>query len=283
MYCDVVMPSALFLVTLTSLLLSEKVGNRLKAVFEEKQFASKDAVLLVIVMGIAVTLIGLGARYGLINILMAVFLFSYSALLFMFAYVFLDKRWYLAALPPGLFILLYFILRDTFVWSLYLVNIYAVVFAVLITLYLGSLFTWKATWIFAFLITIMDIVQVFVTGVMVQAAETGVALKLPVVVAMPIFPPMDGVTGLLRLGLGDFFLAGLLSIQLLKKYGRKYAVLSAVTIAVAFFFFEIYLLNYLRGYFPATLIVIFGWLPIALLTVKINQKELAAEGQSYTC
>jgi hypothetical protein len=274
MYLDISMPLTLFSVTLMSLLLSEKVESRLRTLFEEKQFTNKDVVLLVILMGIAVTLIGLGARYGFVNLLMGLFLFSYSSLLFLFTYVFLSRHLFLAVLPPAVFVLLYFFLKNTFIWSLYLVNIYAVIFAVLVTLYLGSLFTWKATLIFAVLITILDVVQVFVTGAMVEAAETGVMLQLPVVVATPIFPSTAGVVGLLRLGLGDFFLAGLLSIQTLKKYGRKYAILSAATIAVVFFIFEIYLLNCFQGYFPATLIVILGWFPIALWKVKTTKQPL---------
>ncbi|MEM2767787.1 MAG: hypothetical protein QXQ47_05700 [Candidatus Bathyarchaeia archaeon] len=244
-----------------SLLLSEKVEGRLRTIFEERQFTNKDAVLLVILIGIAVTLIGLGARYGFVNILMALFLFSYCMLLFLFTYVSLNEQRFLAVVPPAVFILLYFLLRGTSIWSVYLVNVYAIIFAVLVILYLGSLFTWKATWVFAILITILDVVQVFITGVMVEAAETGVSLQLPVMVAAPVFP---SAIGLLRLGLGDFFLSGLLSIQTLKKYGKKPAVLSAATIAVVFFMFEIYLLNYFQGYFPATLIVILGWLPVAL-------------------
>lgn len=261
MYFDVAMPSTLFAVTLVSLLLSERVEGKLKTIFEERQFTSKDAILLVILIGIAVTLMGLGARYGFINILMALFLFSYSMLLFLFTYVSLDRQRFLAAVPPAVFILLYFLLRGTLIWSVYLVNVYAIVFAVLVILYLGSLFTWKATWVFAVLITILDVIQVFVTGAMVEAAETGVSLQLPVMVATPVFPSAIGV---LRLGLGDFFLSGLLSIQTLKRYGKKPAVLSAAIIAVVFFMFEIYLLNYSQGYFPATLIVILGWLPVAI-------------------
>lgn len=274
MYLDITMPLTLFSVTLLSLLLSERVENKLRTLFEEKQFTSKDAVLLVILMGIAITLIALGARYGFVNLLMGLFLFSYSLLLFLFTYVFIGKHLFLAVLSPVVFVLLYFVLKNTSIWSLYLVNIYAVIFAILVTLYLGSLFTWKATWIFAVLITILDIVQVFITGAMAELAKTGVTLQLPVMVATPIFPSVAGVTGLLRLGLGDFFLAGLLSIQILKKYGKKYAILSAATIAVTFFIFEIYLLNYFEGYFPATLIVILGWFPIALWKVKTTKQPL---------
>ncbi|MBC7130250.1 hypothetical protein H5T51_03375 [Candidatus Bathyarchaeota archaeon] len=267
---DVSMPIALFIVTCASLILNEKVESRLKAVFEEREFTGRDAVLLVALMGIMITLISLGSKYGFISPLMVLFLFSYSMLLYVFAYIFTDEHKIAALFPPALFIMLYILLRDTVIWDLCLVNVYAIIFAVLITLYLGGLFSWKATWIFAGLITLLDIIMVFVTGAMVEAAEAGVALKLPIVVSLPMLPAFSGF---ISLGLGDFFLAGLLSLQLLKKYGFKSALISASTVALAFFIFELYFLNYGPQYFPATLIVIMGWLPPALLSILKSKQS----------
>jgi uncharacterized membrane protein (UPF0136 family) len=107
--------------------------------------------------------------------------------------------------------------------------------------------------------------MVFVTKFMVEAAEAGLGLKLPIAVILPTFPSLVST---MILGLGDFFLAGLLVIQLCKKYGRKSAIISVITIAIAFFVFEVYSLNYYPQPFPATLIVIAGWLPVALLKSK---------------
>jgi hypothetical protein len=267
MYFDIAMPFALLGITLVSLFLSQKVESRLRVTFEEKQFAARDAVLLVISMGAMVSLVALSTRLGLIDPIMILFLFSYSALLFMFTYLFSHKKWYLAVVPPTVFILLYFLLKDTLLWSLYLSNIYGVVFAILITLYMTSLFTWKSTWIFTILIVIADIVLVFVTTAMVEAARVGIGLRLPIAIILPIVPLNTTAQGDLMamvLGLGDFFFAGLLSTQMFKKYGKKSAILSVLSIAVAFFIFEIFWLNSGPQAFPATLIIILGWLPIAL-------------------
>jgi hypothetical protein len=277
MYFDIAMPLTLFATTLASVLLSEKLEDKLKVVFEERQFTSKDATLLVILMSVVITLVATSSRYGFINPLMVLFLFSCSALLFTFAYLLLDKRWYLAMLPPAFFIVLYALLRDSLIWSLYLMNLYAVIFAILATLYLGSIFTWKATWVFAILITIIDVILVFVTKSMIEAAKAGLELKLPIFVIIPTFP----VVGKIGLGLGDFFLAGLLSVQLLKKYGKKYATLSVVTISAAFFIFELYSFNYQPQWFPATLIVISGWLPIALWRSRYEIKRMLNSDRGY--
>jgi len=266
MYFDIVMPLTVFTITVVSLFLNQKTENRLKMTFEKKQFATRDVVLLVILMAIMVSFMALSIQYSFINPIMILFLFSYSALLFIFAYIFSNKKWYLAILPSIVFISLYLFLKDTVLWSYYLVNIYAAIFAVLAILYMGILFTWKTTWIFTILVTIADIILVFVTKSMVEYAEVGIGLRLPVAIALPIIPLIVTEQGMwwTMLGLGDFFFAGLLSIQIFKRNGKKTAILSATAIAVAFFIFEIYSLNYQPQPFPATLIIILGWLPLAL-------------------
>jgi len=266
MYFDVAMPLTVFAITVVSLFLNKKTERRLKMTFEERQFATRDVALLVIFMTIMVSFIAFSIQYSFINPIMILFLFSYSALLFIFTYIFSNKRWYLAILPSIVFILLYLFLKDTVLWSYYLVNIYAAIFAVLVVLYMGTLFTWKTTWIFTLLITIADIILVFVTKSMVEYAEVGIGLRLPVAIALPIIPLIVTEQGMswTMLGLGDFFFAGLLAIQIFKRDGKKTAILSAMAIAVAFFIFEIYSLNYQPQPFPATLIIILGWLPIAL-------------------
>jgi hypothetical protein len=266
MYFDVGMPLTLFAITLVSLFLNQKTENRLKMTFEERQFATRDVALLVVFMAIMVSSIALSIQYNFINPIMILFLFSYSALLFIFTYIFSNKRWYLAILPSAVFILLYLFLKDTVLWSYYLVNIYAAIFAVLVVLYMGTLFTWKTTWIFTILITTADIILVFVTKSMVEYAEVAIGLRMPVAIALPIIPLIVTEQGIwwTILGLGDFFFAGLLSIQIFKRDGKKTAILSATAISVALFIYEIYSLNYQPQPFPATLIIILGWLPLAL-------------------
>jgi hypothetical protein len=66
------------------------------------------------------------------------------------------------------------------------------------------------------------------------------------------------------LGLGDFFFAGLIGIQTLKKFGKSFAVSSAIAMSTAFFIFQVMMLNYGLIAFPGTLMIICGWLPLII-------------------
>jgi hypothetical protein len=195
------------------------------------------------------------------------------------------QRWYVAALPPSLFLLLFAFFSRTTLWFPYLLDVYGIVFAVLIIIYLNSLFTWKTVFIFAGFLTGIDIVLVWLTQTMVQAAEHISGLGLPVLVAFPTIPLISTTTGILilRLGLGDFFFAGILSSQTYKKFGRKTAILSLSTICVSFGLFEILLLNpeltstLPVPALPATLPILLGWLPVVLIKIFIGRKKAELE------
>jgi len=270
---DITMPLTLFAVTLASLLLNPKLENKLKDVLEEREFRVRDAILLVGMMAVMITIIVVVRELS--TILMVLFLFSYSLLLFTFGYMLSKNRWYVGIVAPAIFILLYVFLRDTSAWTYYLSNIYGLVFAVMITLYLAGLFNWKTTAVFGVLLTGMDIVLVLVTKTMVQAASVAVSLNLPVLVSLPLIPVITTGTGilLLSLGLGDFFFAGLLAIQTFKKYGRNVALLSVVGMTISFALFEAYLLTYRIGAFPGTLMIICGWMPVAIAQTLKNWRK----------
>ena len=244
---DIVLPSIVSLITIAIIWLYVKFEAKMKTIFEEKEFRVRDAVFLVLAMGIMVTIIVFVPQQA-IQIL---FLAAYSFVLFLFTYIAVE-RWYVALLPPAIFVLLYL-----FAWNLILLNIFAILFAVFISVYLGGLFSWKTVLVFAALITVMDIIQVFVTGFMGTSAEKLVELKLPILIHVPTFP----LEGSIRLGLGDLFLAGLLSIQTAQRYGRRAGGITAVTIGLAFLVFEAIVFSYrFAGYFPATVVVLSGWL-----------------------
>ena len=318
---DVVMPATLFAVTVFAVLSSEKVERKLKAVFEDRTFRARDAVLLVATISVAVCLITMIPQMAL----MTIFLLAYSLLLFIFTYIFSDmekvqaelfclafaiisfaagtaslyysiftdihiaygalalyglcfsafmaliyeeqrsharERWYLAVLPSILFVILYIFFSKTAIWFPYLLNLYGLVFAVLVILYFGSLFTWKTSVLFAGLLTVADVVLVLITRSMVSAATHVSSLRLPVLVVLPTFPQV----GAIGLGLGDFFFAGLLAIQTYKKFGRNVAFLSSAAMAVSFFIFEALILSFGISAFPGTLMIACGW----LLTVPIK-------------
>jgi len=329
---DIAMPTVLFLVTLVATFLSRKVEGRLKNTFEEREIRIRDAVLLIVSIGVMVSVIVFIPQMAL----MALFLFSYSMLLFMFTYIFSDfsqtatglfccliitgcfvagvfiqtvyvpdtlntygpvaffslsaaailalfyeqmraskkERWYLAILPPALFICLYAFFSRTPIWFPYLIDLYGAIFAVLIILYIGSLFTWKTTLFFAVGLTAVDIFLVLVTGSMVSAAKSVAGLRLPVLIGVPLIPIVttEGALHYMSLGLGDFFFAGLLAVQTWKKFGRNSANISLIMMSTSFFVFEAFLLTYGPTAFPGTLMIICGWLPVVLWKTLTSRK-----------
>ena len=327
MYFDIVMPLALFGVTLAAMLLNSRIEGKLKNTIEERELRTRDLILLVAMISIMVSVIVFIPQLAI----MAVFLFSYSTLLFTFSYVFsriptmkvqlfcaaiglvsmaagvvgllhfsssslmvygigaffglsafafiavlyeqerdvekaqAKERWYLAVLPPALFIFLYLFYNGTPIWFPYLLDTYGIVFAILIVLYLGSLFTWKNALIFAGLLTTMDIILVLFTGTMISAAKHVSGLGLPVLISLPTIPLIMKSQGILymSLGLGDFFFAGILVTQTFRKFGKKTAVISLVASCISFALYEVFLLNSTSFVgFPGTLMIISGWLPV---------------------
>jgi hypothetical protein len=189
-----------------------------------------------------------------------------------------DERLYLAVMPPTLFILLYVFFSGTPIWQPYLLDSYGIIFAVLIILYLGSIFTWRTTLIFVGLLTIMDAILVLYTGTMVSAARNVIQLRLPILVSIPALPTIieEGRILYMSLGLGDFFFAGLIGIQTMKKFGKSFAILSSITMAVSFSIFEALMLNYGLSAFPGTLMIICGWLPLLLLKALSRKVKMTS-------
>ncbi len=336
---DVLMPAILFAVTLVAMLLARKAEAKLRATVEEREFKTRDSIIMVALIAVAVSIIVFVPSMAI----MALFLFSYSSLLFTVSYAFSDMkpkrmttyfvgfilastiacaaallglipvdlravgtvsfagfatlaffallyvrrnpsakpRWFVAAMSPVMFLLLFAFFSNTFIWFPYLLDIYGIIFGLLIVLYMNSLFTWKTVFIFAALITALDIVLVWLTGTMVQAAEQISGLGLPVLVAFPTIPTISSPQGILimRLGLGDFFFAGVLTSQTMKRLGKKVAIASLITICVSFGFFELILLNKEFAAalpvqaLPATLPILLGWLPVVAI------KMLSSRGQ----
>ena len=352
---DIAMPLALLAVSTVALLLYKRTEGKLRTTFEERELRTRDIVLLVVMIVVAVSVIGyvsiLDPGRIFQNVILLVFLFSYSMLLFIFSYLFsgmkqrraqlfslgfavasllagtisllgpyadgltlyralafyglatfalasiiLDakktigqERLHIAVQPPALFVLLFVFFNVVYdgapVWAPALLDIFALTFAVLIILYLGSLFTWKTVLVFAVLLTIVDIILVLGTGTMVVAAQQFTGLGLPVLVHLPNVPLVFSLEGevLFRgLGLGDFFFAGILALQTSKKFGKQAGYASVVTMTISFAVFEAFLpevLNLLEpllqreiGGFPGTLMIILGWLPVVAWKILSDKK-----------
>jgi hypothetical protein len=346
MYFDILMPAVLFTVTLVAMFLSKKAETKLKATVEEREFRSRDIIMLVTMIAIAVSIIAFIPSIAIL----AIFLFSYSSLLFTFTYAYSDmnlkkltlycssliiasiiailagfsgilspeivpygemaftiltiaftilafcafsallyahkksnlkQKWYVAALTPAMFILLLVFFRGSAIWDPYLINVYGIMFAMLIVIYLGSMFSWKTVFLFAGFLTGIDILLVWVTGTMLTAAQSMSGLGLPVLVAFPTVPWISTETGILlmRLGLGDFFFAGILGTQTWKKFDKKTAIISLIAMTISFGLFELFLLNpelaalLPKKALPATLPIVLGWLPVVVIKLLQKQKS----------
>jgi len=267
---DIVLPSALFFLTAAAVFLYPKLETKVKSILEDKKFSIRDVVVLVVVMGIAVTVIVIIPSEA-IRIL---FLIFYSMMLFFSAYMVLP-RWYIGLLLPAAFLILYFVFWNTprtDASVLIFMDVFAVIFVVFASVYMGTLFGWETIAVFAGLLTVMDVIQVLVTGFMVESSKKMLSLNLPVMIFVPTFPYQSA--GMI-LGLGDILLSSLLTIQTARKYGRKFGYVSIAFIAAAFLIFEVLMFYYMTGAMPATVFIVCGWL--ASLGARYLYNLLAAK------
>jgi hypothetical protein len=354
---DIAMPLALLLVVIVAFLLYKRAEKRLKSSVEESEFQTKDALMMVGAFIIVISTIILtsfhnpGNMFG--NILLSIFLGSYTMLLFTFSYLFsgIKKRnaklfsigfgttsliaglcslleplqdsvtifragaflgltvicftiafyehrqntvkkakWYLAIQPPALFLLIFIFFNVLHfegtlnIWFPALLDVFGATFAVLIILYLSSLFNWKTVGIFAALLTLIDIILVF-SGPMGAAADTFTGLGLPALIYLPNIPliPADpmyfNILGFAPrgLGLGDFFFAGILAIQTFNRFNKKYAYASIISMVMSFGIWAAFLPEITAFFgiygFPATVCIITGWLPIAAVGTLLHKKQ----------
>ncbi len=356
---DIAMPLALFAVSMAALLLNERTETKLKTTFEERELRTRDVILLVVIIVVAISIIAyisiLNPGQIFQNIIVLVFTLSYSLLLFTFSYLFsgieqrksqlfslgfavaglitgtisllepfadafavyralafyglaafafvsiiieakkrdIQGRWYVAVQPPALFILLFVFFNVIYdgvaIWAPVLLDIFALTFAVLIILYLGSLFTWKTMLVFAVLLTIVDIILVLGTGSMIVAARQFTGLGLPVLVQLPNVPlvfSLDNTILFRGLGLGDFFFAGIIALQTFKKFGKKTGYVAVVAMTISFAVFEAFIpeisivlepiLHRQIDGFPGTLMIILGWLPVVAWKMLSKRKQKTA-------
>jgi hypothetical protein len=199
-------------------------------------------------------------------------------------------RWYVAAQPPALFLMLFLAFAAFYngpvnIWFPVLMDMFAFTFALLIILYLSSLFTWKTALIFAAFLPILDVILVF-SGPMITAAQTFTGLGLPVLVFLPKVPialNSSGAIQLSGLGLGEFFFSGILVIQTLKRFNQKTAAISALAIAISFGIWEAFLPEITAYFniagFPATVCIITGWLPVVAVAWLLNKNKPAPQSE----
>jgi len=246
---DIVLPAVVFVIVALAATAYPGFEKRSTDVFRGRKLTVREIIIYIAIMGAMVTVIAFVPAFAI----QVVFVGAYAYMLFTFVYILL-RKWHIALILPAVFILSYVLYPTPLV-----LNIFAATFAIIASVFMGIVFSWKTTMIFAALIVVMDVVQVFGTGFMLEAAQKMVDLKLPVAVQLPTYPFERGIL----LGLGDVFLSGLMAIQTALRRGHKAGLVIAAAISIALFVFEIFAFNGLFGNirgFPATVVVVLGWL-----------------------
>jgi hypothetical protein len=303
-YTSIVSPGDVFPTILLVIFLSSYTMLLFTFSYVFSNLAKIRAQLLSLGFGVAGLIAGfasfLGPLQDGITVLRAAAFFGFA--IFCFAAIVVEQkkiiskaRWYVAVQPPAIFVMLFIFFSGIFniymgslqVWAPFLMDVFGFTFAILIILYLSSLFSWKTVGIFAALLTIMDIILVIATPVMLGAAHTFTGLGLPVLVYLPNIPPITSSVGLLYrgLGLGDFFFAGVLAVQTFNKFGKKTAFTAAVAMALAFGIWEFFLNDIINGLipivgrniggFPGTVMIISGWAPIIAWKLLSDRNKMA--------
>jgi len=244
---DVLLPLALFLISLAGLTFFSKFAGKLEPLFQGQRIRVRDALLIVLFLGAMVTAVVFIPG----NILQILFLFSCSSLLFLLVYIIFPAKWPVAFILPGVFLLLYF-----FYWNIWLMDVFAVLLILSVIMYTSAVFTWKATLAFAGFLTVMDVVQVFGTKYMAIVAEKATSMLLPLLIVVPTFP----LQGYVSLGLGDLMLTGLFVNQTAQKWGKRYGYICCGSIALVLLLGELILFNTPFHFLPATIFVSVGWL-----------------------
>ncbi|MEM2920718.1 MAG: hypothetical protein QXF26_00185 [Candidatus Bathyarchaeia archaeon] len=260
---DIALPLSIICLAVLSLLLKDKYAHRFREALRGKEFKSKDAIILSAAIGVMVSLVAAVPSQALVIL----FLSAYSLLLFQFSYL-MRPKWPTSVLMPVLFLVLYFLFRDSVYWNPLILDVFAAIFAVLVSTFLGITFSWGAAVAFAVAITAVDIFQVLYTGYMVMAFEKTIGLDLPValiVPVVPLIPESDPLYPALPyafsgLGLGDLSLVGLLVTKTAEKYGRGLGLATALSMGISFFIFETLAMNFGGGFYPATVFVVSGWI-----------------------
>jgi len=251
MRLDLSLPITVFAATTIAIAAYPLCESRMKALYKHERLKTRDIILLIVAFSTVITVTALAPQLALLVFFVAI----YSVGLFLFAYT-VWPRWYVAVLFPATFILLYFNH-----WTIVELDIFSLTFVVFLAMALNGFFTWKTSALFAGLLTMVDVIHVFGTKLMISSAMKIVALKLPLAIILPTFPS----EGQIIIGLGDIFLAILLSLQTSQRLGRNLGSICALSISLMFLVLEAVQLNFKLQFFPATVIVVVGWLATVCL------------------
>lgn len=256
MQVDLVLPTLSFVFLNLLLWTYPRVKPRLRRFMEEGELRIKDAIGLVLILAVVVAILAITPA----SLLMLLSLAGIGFVLNLTSLIFTGNRW-ISLILPIIFYLCFF-----FFWNLGLLNLFALILALGTSLILSSVFPWKSSIIFVALLSIIDIIHVFGTEMMVEVGQKGISLGLPIMLLLPAYP----AEGYLGFGLGDLFVAGLLSVKNWERFGRKAGLITSIHISI----FIGLLMPFLDlfGVLPATVFIFAGWLTSYLQIIAMGLK-----------
>ncbi|RLG46649.1 MAG: hypothetical protein DRN90_06185 [Thermoproteota archaeon] len=244
MQIDLVLPTVSLLFLNAVVWAYPKVEPAIRQFMEEGEFTVKDALGLAAIMAIAIAVLALSPS----TLLLAVSMIGIGLVLNLTSLIVTGNRW-ISLLLPCFFYVCFF-----FFWNLGLLNVFAIILAFGASLILANAFSWKASLAFVAVLTLIDVIHVFGTKMMVEVGYKGIQLRLPLMLLLPTFP----AKGYLGFGLGDLFVAALLTVKNWEKFGGRAGLITSAYIAL--FIGLIVPMVEKVGALPATLFISAGWI-----------------------
>ncbi len=220
-----------------------RLEPRMKQFLEEGEFSVKDALALALVLAGAIVILALSPS----ALLLILSMIGIGFVLNLTSLIITGNRWISVILPSTFYVCFFFF------WNLKLLNLFAIVLAFGASLILANVFTWKSSLAFVAILTLIDIIHVFGTKMMVEVGQKGIQLGLPIMLLLPAYP----ARGYLGFGLGDLFVASLITVRNWEKFGGRAGLVTSIHIAI---FLGLMIPVVERfGALPATVFISAGW------------------------
>ncbi len=233
-----------------------RVEHKMKRFMEEGEFTVKDALGLALVLAVAVAILAISPS----ALLLVLSMIGIGFVLNLTSLIITGNRW-ISVILPAVFYVCFF-----FFWNLKLLNVFALILSFGASLILASAFSWSSSLVFIAVLTLIDVIHVFGTKMMVEVGQKGIQLGLPIMLLLPAYP----AGGYLGFGLGDLFVASLITIRNWERFGGKAGLITSIHVT---FFLGIMIPIVERfGALPATIFISAGWVT-SYLQMRIARNE----------
>jgi len=224
-----------------------RVEPRMKRFMEGGEFTVKDALGLAIVLAVSIAVLALTPS----ALLLILSMIGIGFVLNLTSLIITGNRW-ISVILPSIFYVCFF-----FFWNLKLLNLFAIILAFGTSLILADVFTWRSSLAFIAVLTLIDVIHVFGTKMMIEVGARASGMELPLLLRLPTYP----VQGEMMLGLGDLFVASLVTIRNWERFGGKAGLITSIYIAI-FLLSIVPLFQAFRALqaLPATIFIVAGWI-----------------------